>query len=108
METLGKVVVVIAALLLSLATFGGLVVYSIFIGAFVVHTLWAWFLVPALHVAPLSIVAAYGLMLIVNYVTWQGTLPQETDKKKQVSNLANALLRPWLVLFFGWILKHYM
>jgi hypothetical protein len=39
--------------------------------AFVIQRLWAWFIVPAFAVAPLKIVTAAGLSLLVALLTFQ-------------------------------------
>lgn len=84
----------------------GVLGFVLFIGvmgvyyAFVLSTLWAWFVVP-LGVAKIGMAHAYGLSLIPSVVLGvRGLYPPE-EKKKEA--MISAILYPAISLLFGWI-----
>lgn len=77
---------------------------------FALSKLWAWFLVPAFGVPPLSIPAAIGLALVVSYMTYQDTnADEDKDTKERVIKGALTLaLKPAMALGFGWVVAQWM
>lgn len=73
--------------------------------AFVLSTLWAWFVVP-LGVAKIGMAHAYGLSLIPTTILGTRGLYAPEDKRKE-SAIA-ALLFPVAALLFGWIALCFM
>lgn len=45
--------------------------YSILITGFTLSVLWGWFAVPILHLPPLTLAQAIGVMLVAGYLTHQ-------------------------------------
>jgi len=69
--------------------------------AWVLTWLWVWYVVPAFGLHPLRMVYAFGLALIVNFLTAN---PTKTDTdKKWWSDLLIAAGGPLFVLLCGWI-----
>lgn len=83
---------------------GVIVLGSLFYG-FALATLWGWFLVPALHAAPISIPQAIGISLVVNMFTARtgGSEKKENKEPAEVLLAAaiSAFLVPLIVLIFG-------
>ncbi|MNQ61249.1 hypothetical protein D3C85_755610 [compost metagenome] len=73
--------------------------------AFVLSTLWAWFVVP-LGAIKISLAHAYGLSLIPAVLLGSRGIHAPAEQKKQ--NIATALLIPAFALFFGWIALGFM
>ena len=68
--------------------------------AFVLSTLWAWFVVP-LGVAKIGMAHAYGLSLIPSVVLGvRGLYPPE-EKKQEA--MISTVFYPAISLLFGWI-----
>jgi hypothetical protein len=98
-------------LLLILALFGGLVLYGIWVTAFVSTYLWLWFVVPVFHVAPLTLLQAYGLAILVTYWTHQHISDKVEDTRKPsviVAELVGLFLKPWVTLLVGYIIYRLM
>lgn len=80
-------------------------------GAWVFTQLWAWFVVPTFGLAPLTIPAALGLSLLVNYLTsdWQTAGPEPGDSVEDfVKAAVKIYLKPFVFLLFGWIFTWFM
>lgn len=77
---------------------------------FVLTKLWMWFIVPVFALAPLTIVPAIGLALVVSFLTFH--LPYEKSKPDYSGLLAHQLsvgfIRPLFALFFGYIVHLFM
>ena len=91
-------------LLVVLLAFVGLMALiplSIMFNAFVLHKMWAWFVVP-LGVAPIGLAHAWGLAILIGMFTI--SLKRGTkDKKEQLAQAAILLSGPIFTLLFGWI-----
>ena len=73
--------------------------------AFVLSTLWAWFVVP-LGVAKIGMAHTYGLALIPATILGVRGLYAPEDKRKE--SIVVALLLPATSLLFGWIALGFM
>ena len=73
--------------------------------AFVLSTLWAWFVVP-LGVAKIGMAHAYGLSLIPSTVLGVRGLYSPEDKRTEAA--IAAIVLPSLALLFGWIALGFM
>ena len=86
-------------------------VFVVFLGAvalyhaWVLATLWAWFVVP-LGVAKIGLAHAYGLSSINTVLLSTRGLYAPEDKRKEA--IVAGLLMPILALFFGWIALGFM
>jgi hypothetical protein len=75
------------------------IVYSAAVNGYVLSSLWGWFIVPVFAVEPITIVQAVGLSIVVSFVTFHGT------PKDYKPDWTQALLRPFVVLLMGWIVR---
>lgn len=74
---------------------------------YVIAVLWSWFVVPTFKAPLLSIPAAIGVALVLNFAT---TSVNEL-KKSEMSDgerWVKSAMFPALALFFGWIVQHWM
>ncbi len=69
---------------------------------FVLVKLWAWFIVPQFHAAPLSITTAIGIALITGLLCKAPGRGKDEEWKAGVS-IAVMLIVPTIALLFGWI-----
>lgn len=91
-----------------LLVFAGLVGWIVALAClrgWVLTVLWAWFVVPALHVTPLSIPEAIGLGLVASMFTHSAAAAEQTDKAKL---WIYPVLFPLLSLCVGWIVKGFL
>ena len=75
------------------------------LNGWVLSMLWGWFMVPTLGLPVLSLAPAIGIALVISYLTHQ-TIDCESKKKEleeKVAYAALVILRPFFVLFFGWV-----
>lgn len=72
---------------------------------FILKLLWLWYVVPAFGFAPLKLVVAIGLGMIVGLLTLQHIPRSEED---QVRAFLFELYTPSLILVFGWIFSHFV
>ena len=87
-----------------------MVVGSVFNG-YVLSVTWGWFVVPTFGVPKLSIVAAIGLAMVINYITYQEIdcdPRSETNSAKITRGVTMSIMRPSLFLFLGWIVHLFM
>ena len=77
------------------------------INGWVLSILWEWFIAPVFNLPSLSLPLAIGLALVISYLTYQNIdcKPKESDDGDAVIKLVMVMvLRPLLVLFFGWVI----
>jgi len=76
-------------------------------GGFVLVVLWGWFIVPAFHVAQISIVLAIGINCIVRLLTYTIPAARQEDKEDAAKALTVALawsfFYPLVVLGCGYV-----
>ena len=100
MKVFGYIVAFVLAILAS----------SIWAG-FVLSILWEWFIETTFSLPGLNIPTAIGLVLIVNYLTHQDTETPDSGNSlgaKFWQGVANALLKPTMARFVGWIVTLFM
>ncbi len=75
----------------------------------VLSKLWAWFMVPIFHMPALSVPQSIGIALVIGYLTKQySNAKEEDDPKKTRTFWALMLVKPFLALLIGFIVKHYI
>jgi hypothetical protein len=74
------------------------------ITGFVLTKLWLWFVVPTFGVAALSIPAAYGMGMLVVYLT-RPTTAFRSEVRDIPTEVAATILTPALALTLGWAAK---
>lgn len=93
------------ALIVTVGFVGVIFMYSIWSG-FALSVLWRWFFVPTLGLPEISIPAAIGIAITVNYMTHQYQPAEEEDEIKRLRKLfVTMLLKPAMALFIGWLVK---
>lgn len=101
LTVLGGTVLVVIVIALS-AVFNG----------YTLSALWGWFVVPTFSLPRLSITAAIGIALVVDYLTRQRTAdPGDEDRsfaEEMVRDTTFAVLKPSFALLFGWIVHLFM
>ena len=73
---------------------------------FALMVMWAWFVVPTFHVAPLRIPYAIGLAYIVQFLTHQTTSEENEPETDRI--LAMAIVKPLVLLAAGWIVTWFI
>ena len=85
---------------------------SITFSGYALSVLWDWFVVVTFSTESLSIPAAIGLSLIVNYITYQYNEQQTDDTISQAERLGKAVFmavaRPCIALLTGWLVTLFM
>jgi hypothetical protein len=85
-----------------------LILYCSILGGFTIVKLWAWFVVPTFHLAPLSFFAALGLSALVSYFM---PIPSTKDKKigEVIKNgFIGNTIKTVVLLGFGYIYHLFM
>lgn len=78
---------------------------------YVLSLLWAWFIVAAFEIRPLSIPAAIGIALIARYLTYQWNVKEpdyESASHRTYMSISMAILYPAFALAFGYIAHLFM
>lgn len=78
--------------------------------AFVLATLWSWFVVPQFGYRPLPLVAAYGLLLIASLFYRFSHAEDEARKHATgvfLMDILGSLLASSMVLAVGWVTHHF-
>jgi len=88
-----------AAVVMFSAMFGILFAASL-VRAWVLTTLWGWYIVSFFNTKPMPLAVAYGISLIYLYLE---SAPTVKDQRSTNEKLLMAFLRPVMVLFYGWI-----
>jgi hypothetical protein len=73
---------------------------------YVLHLLWAWFMVPAFGAPPLAIPMALGVAATVGLLTKPS--PEIKEDEPKWRPWAVMFIRPTLVLLVGWIVKQFI
>jgi hypothetical protein len=78
----------------------GIIFVAALVKAFVISTLWHWYIVPFFHVADMPMAIAFGLSLMINYI-----IPTRDNFKdlKTGEKFLHIFLAPAVVLLFGWV-----
>lgn len=97
--------------MITLAVFGAIIIglIGIVLRGWVLSVLWKWFIVSTFGLQPLSIVQAIGVSLILSYLLNIYHPPKNLKTLEGVSEMiAEALLVPFFILGFGWIVLQFM
>ena len=72
---------------------------------FVLSILWKWFIVPQFNLAPLSVIYAMGVYLVMGYLTKENKLPDPDTEIKEIfcDTITLGILKPLTFLVIGWI-----
>jgi|SRR5262245_2466658 len=78
---------------------------------YVLSIVWGWFVAPTFGIARLSVPVAIGISTTIRFITNQDT--PSNDEEKSTSKLITkgvikAAIVPTGVLFFCWIVKHWV
>ncbi len=87
-----------------------LIVYVVWAHALVIKTFWAWFIVSAFDLKPLTWAQAWGLSMIVSYLTHVAHTCKSKDEREtseKVAEFVMLLLKPWIALGIGYVCAHY-
>jgi hypothetical protein len=71
---------------------------------YVLSVLWGWFFVPTFGVPALSVPAAFGVALVVRFLTHQ----HNDDERASTVKMTAMALNPAVALCFGWVVKQWM
>ena len=78
----------------------------------VISILWEWFVVTQFALPSLSIPAAIGLGILINWITFSNPVIEHLDDNQKEtyfsSQVFTMLLMPWYFLFMGWIITLFM
>jgi hypothetical protein len=94
-----------------------LLALSVVLNGYVLCVLWGWFIVPTFGLPRLSIPAALGVALVASVLTYQGH-HSDTDEdaaegrrpaaQKYLSPIFESILRPLVLLLYGYIIHRFM
>jgi len=94
-STIAAAIVVIGLLI----AIPGIIFLMAIINAFVISTLWGWYIVPFFLSKPLPLSIAFGLSLLIGYM--QSGLYRKDDRETK-EKIIQAIVVPSVTLFFGW------
>jgi hypothetical protein len=98
------------AVLIAIGSIALIVTSSIWHG-YVVGITWGWFITPAFGLARMNIATAIGVTAAIRLVTYQH-IEDKSEEKPLDERWAGIFLRsfviPGFMLFFCWIVKHWM
>jgi len=102
MESLVKVIVFFVTII------GGILA-----SAFVLSSLWEWFIVPTFGLNPLRIVEAIGLTVVVRFLTYKKSDFKTEEEEKDfwvlvVKTLSWIVFLNGFMLILGWIISKFM
>lgn len=83
-----------------------LFVYGVWANALVGKTLWAWFVVKTFGLPALTMCQAWGLSILISMWTYQHFTHYDKDERsatEKVCEIVGVALRPWAILFVGWL-----
>ena len=75
-------------------------VAAVLLRAWVLTVLWGWYAVPAFGLPGLSTLHAFGVSLIVAFLTYQ---PQLDDKRSPARKLGDSITISLMTLCAGWV-----
>jgi len=89
-----------AAFILLLVALPFIAFVGCIVQAYVISTLWEWYIVPFFGAKHLPLVFAFGICLLFQYLC---PVNHPTDDRKLSEKLGYTMARPLLALLFGWI-----
>lgn len=99
MEAFGKVMAAILT-----------VIIGTYLSGIVLLKYWEWFVMTQFDVAPINMVNALGIAAIISY-TSKADISDVVKKEKEEGfwvMMSIGILKPVMVLFFGWVLTLFM
>jgi hypothetical protein len=81
---------------------------SIVLNGWAFSILWGWFIVTTFGVMPITIPAAIGLGFVVSYLTKQAHCKVDTSNEAIWYDLRVSVMKPFVALGIGWIVKGFM
>ena len=85
----------------------GLIVVSSLLNGYVLSVVWGWFFVPVLNLPPISVLQAIGIAMVVSFLTYHDS-GKKSSEQETATLVAMIFVRPFITLFFGWILHSLM
>lgn len=85
----------------------GILFLGTILNGWVFSILWEWFVAPVFGLPLLSIPAAIGVALCSSYLTHQQSF-HEDHKVDPLKTVAHSLLRPFMALAIGFIVKQFI
>lgn len=100
-----EIIGAIGAFTVVLASFASIVIFQAMLGAFVISTLWGWYVVPFLATPSMTLPVAFGISLLVSYM-----IPANHCKEdKELSeHIAYAIAMPASALLLGYVGTFFM
>jgi len=100
-------------ILLTFLVVGALIAATSLVRAFVLKTMWAWFIVPIFGLPPLGVAAALGVALTIQTFVPSPTPDDDDDdnakKKTKTRKLVlRIVLTPVMTLLLGWVVHQFM
>ena len=75
----------------------------------VLSVVWGWLVVPIFHLAPISILGAVTMSLIVGFLTQHSTNCAKDPDTSQAAHLfSSGVIYPLIVLLFAWVAKGFI
>jgi hypothetical protein len=78
------------------------------VNGYVLSALWGWFMVPALHLPPLSVPYAIGVCLVAGFLTNHRNGKEAERDVPWWQPMLMVVLKPGLALLFGWTVKAFI
>lgn len=93
------------ALLVGFSFIAGVMILSAAWRGWVLSVVWGWLVVPIFHLAPITVLGAVTISLIVSYLTHQETNAEPVAFSDAI---AGAISGPAVVLIFAWVAKMFL
>jgi hypothetical protein len=93
-------------IVLRLAAVYGLIALGALLNGWALMLAWDWFVAPTFAVAELPLVPAIGIALVVGFLA-RSSPDRRADGRGFAVTLAEVVLRPAVVVLFGWILVQF-
>ena len=87
-----------------------LIVYFVWSNALAIKYLWAWFMVPTFDLHPLTWAQAWGLSIVVTYLTHVSHTCKSSDERsttEKVTEFVALFIKPWVAIGVGYICAHW-
>lgn len=110
-STLTEIVIGAAAVFLFIVLLGiPLAIYAVWANALAIKVMWGWFIVTTFGLEPLSWAQAWGVSLLIAYmthvsVTWKAEDTRSTAAR--IGEIIASLIKPWIALGIGYICAHW-
>ena len=108
MEVISAVLGFIVLILTTIITVAAIGFFYGSINAYVLQTLWMWFVVPILGLKALTFAQAWGLGLIPTWIVSRSVINRTVEKSEYAKVLWSPIVGGVAVLAIGWILRHYI